>query len=781
MSLEEHLNRFSGEGSYDSAGVFTLDRNKALEKLAGFSLGSWLDVLFLLGAWLAADGKESTDFELSDRRLIVRRASTRLTREQVEHLEDFVLVSAAPHGVSHLALVQHVWLREGLFSLSAQGVKRSWGKGGSHGLEECPEQVGVTVEFSHKSISGKLDRMAEFLARHFGWTPYPWSINGLPMASKTPPARVLMILNSPMLSVKPFPGVALEKPEYNFQMYCRWRSDGRTVVVTDGVAYPVEIPLVEGLEVAVFSDKVQRNLTRTEVIVSRAQRADWLKALHELVRAFAQKTHFWSSKEFFQQLGPVFCRALWDNLDHPACLAAAQRLASFRMKERFSPLLLARIAVAQGDFRAALFHLKPVSRWELSTEEKSYVETVDKEFANRLSGFPLTEEQFHELRGELELYVELGPRFPNAIHRFCFCLARAGEEFGHISLAERLYFASYFLPRGIKSEWSRFLHVHSYMDTARDRLPEWLADMDQREEQVDGIWAVVDMAHRCQSTQAATLAELAERFRSSREQPLHHELNLRLMESWRLERKAALAEWFKWHLVAGLEGLTPRYPPVSFDQSFQVPSLFLAETARSRLTRLRCETVYLEYAARSVRCAEEHGQKEPCQRFGAILRKIGEAFDRYEESDCPEELVELGRIALELGRCEDAAELLKRAVCKYPVGDFKRLPLLVDMAILEPHRSDSVLDGLTRVLGVELSRGGTFDRIVQDCAWPFPFELPSRLRRLAWELKPSKALKVYGLARVLFRKAYGSRWMEPTEQDWVIDAIDLLKRKLLDT
>lgn len=775
MSLEEHLNRFTGGGTYYSAGIFTLDRDKALEKLAGFSLETWLDVLFLLGAWLDSDGNEPTDFELSRRKLTVRRPSTRLTREQVEHLEDFVLVGTAAHGVSHLALVQHVWFSDGAFSVSVEGSKRCWEKGASR-VEDCPEQMGVTVEFSHKSISGKLDQVAEFLARHFAWTSYPWSINGLPMATKAPPTRLLMTLNSPDLVVQPMPGVALEKPEYEFQMYCLWRSDGQTAVVVEGVAYSLKVPLVEGLTIAVFSDKVQRNLTRTEAIVSKAQRERWLKALDELVRAFAQKDHFWSNKEFFGQFGSVFCRTLWNNFDHPACLAAAQRLASLRMKERFSPLILARIAIAQGDFPAALFHLKPVPRWSLSSEEKAYVRTVDSEFAERLPEFSLTEEQFHELRGELELYMDLGPCFPNAIHRFCFSLARAGEELGLISLAERLYFASYFLPRGVKSDWSTFLHVHSYMDTARNRLPEWLADMDKREEQSDGIWAVVDMAHRCQSTQAATLVELRELFRFSKEQPLHHKLNLRRMESWRLERKAALAEWFKWHLVAGLEGLPPRYPPLSFDQSFQMPSVFLAESVRSRLLRLRCETAYLEYAARSVRCAEKSGQQEQSQRFRAIVRKMGEVFDRYEDSDAAEELAELGRIAIELGRYEDAAEMLRRAVCKYPVGDFKRLPLLVDMAILEPHRSDSVLDGLTRVLGVELSRGGAFDRIVQDCAWPFPFELPSRLRRLAWELEPSKALKVYGLARVLFRKAYGSSWMEPTEQDWVIDAINLLKR-----
>ena len=774
MNLEEHLSRFTGDGTYDSAGVFTLDRDKALEKLAGFSLQTWFDVLFLLGAWLAADGKESTDFELSERKLTVRRPSTRLTREQVEHLEDFVLVSTASYGVSHLALVQHVWFPDGVFSLTVQGVKRCWEKGGSR-LEELPDEMGVTVEFTHKSICGKLDKVAEFFAKHFGWTPYLWTINGLPMATKAPPARVLMMLNSPDLATKPLPGVALESSEYDFQMYCRWRSNGQTVVVTEGVAYPLASPLVDGLTIAIFSDKIQRNLTRTEATVSEAQKRRWQKALDELVRMFAQKTHFWSNKDFFVQFGPTFCRTLWNNFDHPACLTAAQRLAVHRAKERFSPLILARIAIAQGDFPAALFHLKPVPRWSLSPEESAYVLTIDEEFARCLPELLLTEDQFHEWRGELELYEDLGPCFPNAIHRFCFNLARAGEGLGLISLAERLYFASYFLPRGVKSEWSTFLHVHSYMDTSRNRLPEWLADMDKREEQVDGIWAVVDMAHQCQSTQAATLSELREIFRFSKEQPLHNKLNLRRLESWRLERKAALAEWFKWHLVAGLEGLPPRYPPLSFDQSFQMPSVFLDESIRSRLIRLRCETAYLEYAARSVRCADKSGQPEQSQRFRAIVGRIGEVFDRYEDSDAAEELAELGRIAIELGRYEDAAEMLRRAVCKYPVGDFKRLPLLVDMAILEPHRSDSVLDGLTRVLGVEIFRGGSFDRIVADCAWPFPFELPSRLRRLAWELERGKALKVYGLARVLFRKAFGSSWLEPTEQDWVVDAIAYLK------
>lgn len=776
MSLEEHLSRAGGEGRFDSTGVFTLDRQKALEKLGGFSLERWLHVLYVLGGWLAQDGNSPVDFQLDPGRLTIRRAHTNLTAEQVEHLDDYVLVSGAYRGVSQLAMARHIWLSGGSFVLQAAGCRKVWEKDAAR-TEPAPEATDLLLQLSHKSIGSDPTDLIEFLAQSFAWTPYTWTFNGLPMAPNNAAGKSVMFYNRPPLSHSIMPGVSLSRPEADFQLYCQWQTDGTSVVVVDGVAYPITRPLLKGLRCVVFCSEVQRDLTRSHAVVSTAQRQAWTRAVQLLVEAFADKAHFWNNREFLTRHAQVFCRALWGSFSHAGCFAAAQRLAAVCPKEEFAALLHGRIATRQGDHLGALYHWRPMAKWELSPELREYVEEVDAEFAGTLAAHAGSTEELKELVDELQVCAEIGPMFPKAVSAFCLQVARAAEELGDITLAERLYLASYFLPRGLNTDWSTFLHVHSFMDMGRDGRPVWLKDMDAREEHLEGVWAAVRLAQQRQSSQLLVTEALGKMFRHSHEPLLEQALNLRRLESWRLERRASQAEWFKWHLVAPLEGVAPKYPPNYYDDTYRVPQYYLGDTAASRLALLRAQTVYLEYAALSYSRATSHGQAAAEARFQAILDRVRQVYQEYEETDQPEELVELGRIAIELGRTEEAAVYLQRAVCKYPPGDFRRLPLLVDMGVLEPHRAHSVLGGLFKVLKVHEFMAGAVEKLATECAWPFPFELPSRLRRLAWQLEGAEALKAYRLARILFRRAFGPSWMETTEQDWVIEAIEILSRQ----
>lgn len=777
MNLEEHLNRFTSEGTYDSQGSFTLDRKKALEKLGNFSLESWTDVLFLLGAWLQADGDDPVSFELTRQRLTIRRTSTHLTPEHLQHLEDYLLVNRAEHGISQLALARHVWPPDGTFAVGCEGIKRKWERGKER-LEDWGRQQGVEIELAHPSMKDP-GEVAEFLANHLAWTSFPWIFNGLSLNAPAPSTRSLMTLNDPGLPLHATPGVALQRPEFDFQLYCHWHiEDHRSMVVVEGVAYLLEEPPLAGLKTVVFCNQTPLNITRTEAAVSPSRMERWREGVLELVKAFLEKPHFWNNQQFLKQFGPVLGRAIWGSLEHPACLAAAQHLVEANPKATYTPMLLARSAMRRGDHLAALYHLRPLISKKLTPEEQSYAKDLDAEFASSYPRLVLNKAEFMELQDELKLLTDLGPTFPKAVQAFCLNLAAAAEALALWPEAENLYLCSYFLPRGQKSDWtSTFLQVYFYLDTVDHLTPPWVTHMDHRKEYLKGIWSVIDLAQRSQSSQTLALAKISERLNlNSRLKPFR-EINLRRLEGWRLEKRATQAEWFKWHLVAKLERFPPRYPPPSHDESYEIPNLFVGDGRRARLALLHCRTVYLEYAALSYRLAKAHGQLDQQVRFEIILEKIRAYFEDYQENDHPQELAELARVALELGHTEEAAEMLKRAVCKYPVGDFERLPLLVDMAILEPHRAESVLRGLYKVLKLDGVFTGSLDQIASDCAWPFPVALPKRLMRLAWELPPNRTLEVYRLAAVLYRKALGPLRYEPTDQDWVAGAISLLSRR----
>ena len=239
--------------------------------------------------------------------------------------------------------------------MKSGGLERSWEKQKSQS-GPCPKTDGLIIKLEHKSISGDIAEVAEFFALTFAWTPYPWTFNELPMTTSVSTPKSVMMFNAPDLATSVIPGVAIHSKETQLQLFCQWSTPGQTVVVIHGVAYPLQKPLLKGMKCAIFSDPVQRNLTKTEVVVSNDQRTLWSSALSELVKVFVGKKHLWNSKDFLTRNGPVFCRALWRDFENPGCLFAAQRLATVCSKETFSSFIMARAAILKEDHLGALYH-----------------------------------------------------------------------------------------------------------------------------------------------------------------------------------------------------------------------------------------------------------------------------------------------------------------------------------------------------------------------------------------------------------------------------------------
>ena len=774
MSLEEHLSLYGVEGTYDSTGSFTLDREKALSKLAAFSLEHWMEILFLLAAWLDCDHHGPVEFLFRSKRLTVRRESSSLRAEHLEHLEDYALVDGEYRGPSLLALVQHLWCSHGDLVIEAQGVRRLWQRGKTV-TETGGIESGLQLELIHPKIKADSRNTTDFFSKHLRWTSFDWTLNGLHLDRMSSTPRTLMMLNTAPVNLVVVPGVVASRPDWDFQMLARWEPASSATVVVEGIAYPLCEPLFEGFQCVVFCRQVQRNLTRTEAVVSQAQRDQWTEALNLLIEGFMGKAHFWKNEHFLTEHSAAFCRVLWPSLEKRSCLAAAQRLVSSVPYETNSRLLQARLLMREKKFGSAIKVILPLSKEHLTAEELDYASLVEEEFVNFSPELLSDKEELEELVSDFGENLGQLSNFPRVLQTYFLALARMSEEKGDFLQAERYYLDSYFWPRRKSTEWAIFLQRGSLMDKTNSGMPLWMDKTDSGGEYLEGLLSVFALAQARQSSQQKALELLNSQLAGYMPPEFVARWNILRLEAWRLERRHSQREWYKWLLVGFRKAWKPTFAPLSHDESYQLPKLLSGNSPEVRLAELRSRTAYLEYANLAHRLAKQTGQMGQMARFESILKEHAELFAAYQAPEEKEHLWELGRIALELGERDKASDYLQRAICRVPARDFLRLPLLVDLAILEPHRAVSVVNGLVRVLHIqEQAVGTTFERRVDQCLWPFPYELPSRLRRLAWELEPAEELRVYRIAQLLFGRLLGSKWNDASEMDWVNDAIGVL-------
>lgn len=774
MSLEEHLGRAGEGGTYDSTGTFTLDREKAMQKLADFSLGNWLEILFSLGGWLARDGTQPVQFEFSSKSLVIRREQSSLTSEQVEHLEDFVLAGGSYYGVSLLALSQYVWSSQGVFVLEACGRRRTSEKGRSR-LEESSLANGVRVELHLKKPGGTLDEVVEFFSRHLAWAPYRWSINEFPVAASETKPQTTLMHNLPPIAWSMPPGVVLHDKDSDFQLLCLLNGETSSVVVVDGLSYPLFTPLFEGLTVIVFCNKVQLTITRVEAVVSRSQKESWTGTIQQLFAEYFRKPHLWNTPEILGRHSRLFCRATWHQLDQGSAMSVARHLVQPVTKEPSLLMLQARLKLREGDFSGALDLLEKTIYEDFDKEEKAFSATVESEFLEHFRWASVEPEHLLELIQSARYYCSLHAHFPKLTSFLFLSLGHACRHSGNAPEAEKFFLDAFFLPHGRVFDWPLLPEGRSRLDFEKGRYPEWSTEIRGKgEDYLEGLLEIVKLAQARQSSQQDFLTYLKRTLGGTPQSMLGQWREVQ-WECWRLERRRSQGEWYKWLLMHTRKGWKPVFPPESHDEEYQPPTTKLPETGNARVLELRCRTVYLEYAALALRAATQLGRQQEMKRFQRVLDQAAEQFHSFQSEESLNHLSELGRIAMELGQKEHAKELLQRAIRMVPAGDYARLPLMVDLAILEPNKADSVLKGLGKVLKVSGNVvGQSLSRRVERCVWPFPLELPSRVRRLAWELRGARELYTYRTAQVLYHRAFGPPWIEPSEHDWVIDAISIL-------
>ncbi len=242
-----------------------------------------------------------------------------------------------------------------------------------------------------------------------------------------------------------------------------------------------------------------------------------------------------------------------------------------------------------------------------------------------------------------------------------------------------------------------------------------------------------------------------------------------------MDCRQAQKQWFHWLFTYRLEGWKPRFPPPSFDEFRSPPeALTVSDSLDDRRLNLRARTACLEYASLALRCANESGIGEQSKRFSEWLTHFREVQGRAGE--CEEGLeVELARAAIELGDGDRASILLKDAIRALPAGDLRRLPLLVDLAVLQPNRAVSVLNGLSEVLYLIVSVNMTRERRLAACSGPFPYELPERIQQLAWNLNRREQVRAYRIATLLYDRMLTPAWRAPSERDWVKQALSELE------
>lgn len=772
MSLEEHLDRYSAEGAYDGAGGFTLDREKALGKLAGFSLSEWREVLFSLGAWITLDGGSPILFDPQPKLLVISREKTKLTAEHLEHLEDYVLTSGNYHGLSQLALARHIWQDQGKLAIEVAGLRRIWEKGKTR-VESSALTEGVRIELSHRRID--LESTVEFLSKHFGYTPYPWAVKGLSMSHARPSPRDVMLFNLPPLAVDLQPGIYLEGFDNGFQMLCQWNADPGTSVVVEGVNYPLYESLNPGLSCVVFCDAVQRSLTKSDAIVARRQREVWSEALSELLLAFIKKPHFWEGKAFLSRHKEVLLRRLWPVLERPEYLRAAQRILSTKSDLVTARITQARVHVLTEDYDLVRNTLLPLVKIQRSSEEEAMLRELQDEFSRSLPAYNLSAE---ELDGEIHSIrsrPDVGRILPTLTHATLMSLAKRAEELGLFNKAEGIYLDAYFLPQGECLEWSIHLERSSFFDSFYSKtVLQRIQRSEVRPEYIGSLISAIALAQIRQSPLRDVVEAMYRSYRFDLTEEDKKRFNQIRLEAWRLHSRREQKQWYDWLLMGRKKGWKPQFPPPSFEEYLSPPSAFhLGDSVEARRTELRARTLCLEYAALAHQAAVEFGNHEQSERFKKWLSHFREVVLSYAEDE-EGLLPELARASIELGDVERASTLLRRAICKRPPGDLGRLPLLVDLAILHPSRAGSVLNGIAEVLNLNEAVHMTPERRLEQCVWPFPYELPARIHRLSWSLAGAEQVRTLRLASLLYDRMLTQVWKAPSERDWVKQALSEL-------
>jgi hypothetical protein len=776
VSLEEHLSRFSEGGTHDSVGSFTLDRKKALEKLAACSLQVWTDIFYTLAGWLAHDGTSQVDFDLTDKTLTVRREATGLTRQQLEHLEDYVFAEGKYYGLSLLALTQHLWSSQGRLVIQSRGVKRVWRKGLCQ-TETSEIGSGVVLEFTHKRSLGVLTQAEKNLRARLLWTPYRWTLDNREALTGDSDPSNLITLNFPPIARHIVPGLTLTKEEYEFHFIVRWSREGSTQVVTDGVAYPLHPPLCVGLDCVIFTQNVRRTVTRSELLDTQIEKEQWNSALEYVFGQFFLRLDLWNKPAFLKANYEQVVTAVWPRLDDRVHYRVARAIVSAAPNDHLRSLLFTRLQLKDGEFSEALNTLSWLRDKRFEDAQAEMARELEEEFVGILRSGVLGSEELEEMEGTLAGLTYLGRNFPYLMSELCLALARYRRQRGDALMAESLYLDSYFLPRCVKYNWHTAPGGASLVNFESKDSPVWTQRISSDDQHLEGLLELIEWAQDRQSSQHQLVRLLREKICRSPKPSLRKIDDLRL-ECWRLQRRQSQSEWFKWLLMSRRRGWKATFPPRSHDEEYELPPFKPADGPNAGLLVLRCQTVYLEYASLALREAERIQHHVEVVRFSKVITAMREKVGQFGPGDEISHLIELARISIELGELEQAKEVLRSVTSRIPAGHVDRLPLLVDMAILQPKSAGSVLNGVARLMNIpENGIGKSLDLQAQDCTWPVPLDLPSRLRRLAWELSGKEELQAYRIARILYRRAIGQLWHEPTEQNWVFDAISLLEKR----
>ncbi|MCA9792425.1 MAG: hypothetical protein KC910_11540 [Candidatus Eremiobacteraeota bacterium] len=774
---DDPLEYFRSGGRLDSSGTFTVNPERALEVLAQHQYAQPEEVVLTLLSWAIGAGAHRVDFSGSGLFEHDGRSPDRL---QLENL--LVYVGGASQPELGLLALAHYYLRSyGATYESGEGLRLVW-KNGSATLEECPP-----AKRRNRFSWRRSGRYAEFLRQVCSLAPLELVVDGqrLEPTWKLGTDHAVVEFGVVPLDLSEVPRRLREEWAFDYTglLVAGPRPEGLAEgnVVVGGMGYVVDFQLPAGMWALVWADSLPRSLSFELV------GGDWLQPLSQALEK--------AGRRFLGELvgGLVALpRPLVESL-LPSLIELAGQLQSAAPRQALS---LAEKALEfepdnMGLLMQSLELLVTLGRHEevslrvCSLAKRHGSKMVTSDFYRVVGRLAQVEddESLSGLQNALEQTVGRDSPLHLPI------LTRLGDRFARRGgLIEAEYYYYHALMSALRVTRPAFVSYpyHSVLDFERGE-PEWFDRLQElHRDALPALFQLVELAHLRHSPQPKLTRLLVSRRLSARSSEM-------LGDSIYIEARQKLWSRLKALTIysrTGRVGALARpeeLPDATAAIAHYRQALVLGdhpEPGRLWWKIARVSALRLEYLRRASQLAGPNASRELetvrlKMALNSLEAEVTQAFQQARNVNGHDHRWEAEAL-IELGRRERAEQIVAELLLGLPARHPDKLCLLVDLAILRQGRSlDQALGavwGLLRTSPGAFEGDSPVEMLASRCPWPFPVELPERLRRLADEVGEPRRRMILRMAQVLCYRLVRGDWGQGNLMGLVRAGLDKLGR-----
>ncbi|MGE0490392.1 MAG: hypothetical protein AB7S38_14380 [Vulcanimicrobiota bacterium] len=756
---EDPLDYLRSQGRLDSSGTFTVNPERALEVLSKHQYAHPEQVVFTLLSWAIGAGAHRAEFSGGG---VFEHDGQSPDRLQLENLLLYVGGASAPE-LGHLALAHHYLRSCGATYESGEGLRLVW-KNGQAVVEECPP-----AKRRNRFSWRQKGRYAQFLREICSLAPLELVVDGelLNPAWKLGPDHAVVEFGVVPLDLSEVPRRLREEWGLGYAglLVAGPRPEGLAVgtVVVGGMGYTVGFELPAGMWALVWADSLPRSLS------FELGAGDWVVPLSQALEKAARR--------FLGELVAGLV-ALPNRLVEslvPSLIELAGQLQAAAPRQALS------LAEKALEFEPDNMGLLMQSLELLVTLDRHEEVSLRLSSLARKHGSSMATSDFYRVVARLAQVEDdaamngLQTALEQAVGRDSLLhlpiLMRLGDSFARRGgLVEAEYYYYHALMSALRVPRPAFVSYpyYSVLDFERGE-PEWFEQLEElHRDALPALYALVGLAHLRHSPQRKMSRLLAARELSGRSSEL-------LGDSIYLEARQKLWSRLKALTIFSRTGQVgalakpEELPDASAAVGHYRQALVLGnhpEPTGLWWKIARARALPLEYLRRAARLAAlDSGRELETVRLKMALTSlepaVSQAFHEANEKSGQEHRWEAEAL-IELGRHERAEQLISQLLLSLPARHPEKLCLLVDLAILKGGRSvDQALGavwGLLRNHPAAYESESPIEMLASRCPWPFPPELPERLRRLADEVGEPRRRQILRMAQVFCYRLVRGDW-----------------------